>query len=269
MTKLAIFNFILIGIVVALLILIKKTCKTDTSRRIALIILPAATILCHYSSLPYHYFTDNTAMDYLISNPNLVLPIYPCNVVMWLALVLGLLKKETAFRSFLIDYVFWFGLLSAIVGMFANVDYFRNPTFLDYDITKGTVSHAVMLLNILALPVLGCVKIKFEKNLLNISASVIMMYGIGLYCNLLFTVLSSSETAYNVNSMFILHSPFPQLSFLKYPIIASLAVVLYSVLFHICELIAYKKGDRWYNRASRYFRPKSKISARKTEGSEN
>ncbi len=260
MRELIIFNSIMIGIVVGILILLKKVCKTDKSRRIALIIIPIATVLCHYSSLLYHHFNDNTAMQFLRGNPNLVLPIYPCNVVMWLALVLGLIKKDSALKKFLTDYVFWFGFPAAIVGMFANVDYFRDPTFLNYDVTKGIVAHAIMLLNVLALPTLGLVKIRLEKNLLNIFGSIVMMYFVGLYCNLLFTVISSAETAYNVNSMFIIHSPFPEIEFLRYPIISLCAIIIYSLIFHIAELFVFKKGGRWYNRMSKYFKDKSKFA---------
>ncbi len=178
---------------------------------------------------------------------------------MWLGLVLGILKnKQSKFASFLIDFVFWFGLVSALIGMFVNVDYFRNPTLLNYDITKGIVAHAIMLLNVLALPVLGFVKIKFERNLLNIVISIVMMYCVGLYCNLLFAVIASPEAAYNVNSMFILHSPFPNVEFLTYPTVALAAFVFYFILFLICEFFAYKKGNRWYNRLNKYFTDKSK-----------
>ena len=33
-------------------------------------------------------------MDFLRSNPNLLLPIYPCNVVMWLGIVYGVSKNK-------------------------------------------------------------------------------------------------------------------------------------------------------------------------------
>lgn len=249
MTNLIIINVILIVIIVGLLILFKKTCKTERSKYLVILMIAIATILCHYSSLMYHHFKDNTAMDFLVSNPNLVLPIYPCNVVMWLALVYGILRnKKTKFAMFLGDYIFWFGVISASVGMTVNIDFFMNPTLLDYDVTKGIIAHSIMLLNVLALPVLGFTKIRFERNLLNIFISIVMMYVIGLYCNLLCRVIGSEQTAYHVNSMFIIHSPFEGVNFLTYPFIATIAFVLYFIIFFICDLIAYKKGNRWYNR---------------------
>ena len=231
MDKLIIFNFILIGIIIGLLILFKKTCKSEKSKYIVILFASLTTILCHYSSLPYHFFTDGKAFEFLKSNPNLVLPIYPCNVVMWLCLVFGIIKnKSTKFGSFLVDYIFWFGILSALVGMFVNIDFIREPSLLNYDVTKGIVAHATMLFNVLILPVFGFVKIKLERNLYHIILSVVMMLFIGLYCNLLIEVIADSDYAYHVNSMFLIHSPFEAVPFLTYPLISLVAFLLYSCI---------------------------------------
>ena len=249
MEQLVIINIVLILFIAGLLVLFKKVCKTDKSKYIILLILPVLTIACHYSSLVYHQIKSAGAMDFLISNPNLILPIYPCNVVMWLAFVYGIIKnKQSKIGAFLGDYIFWFGIVSAFIGMSVNIDFIKNPTLLDYDVTKGILAHAIMLLNALSVCVLGFVKIKLEKNLLHILISIIMMFVIGLYCNLLITVIGSEEFAYNVNSMFLIHSPFEGVDFLTYPIISLVAFILYFITFAICEMFVYKKGSRWYNR---------------------
>ena len=74
------------------------------------------------------------------------------------------------------------------------------------------------------------------------------MYIIGMYCNVVFRVIASYEMAYEVNSMFIIHSPFPVIEWLRYPIIAVIALVLYFILFFVWEFFAYPKGNRWFNR---------------------
>ena len=66
----------------------------------------------------------------------------------------------------------------------------------------------------------------------------------------------SREAAYDVNSMFLLHSPFEGVGFLTYPVIALIAIPLYLGLFTVCELFAYKKGDRYYNRIRQYCKDK-------------
>ena len=249
MLELTLFNFALVILIVIALIVCKKCAKNEKTKKLILMVAPIITIVCHYSSLVYHYFLNDSAFTYLRHNPNLILPIYPCNVVMWSALIIGFMKdRESKLYKLLVDYVFWFGIISTLVGMFANVDFIRNPTLADFDITKGIVAHATLLFNVLLLPVFGNVRIDLKRNMKSMLISVLGMYVIGLYCNLIFKTLVSDDLAYQVNSMFILHSPFEGVDFLTYPTIAVIAIAMYFISFHIAELIAYKNGDRWYNR---------------------
>ena len=168
---------------------------------------------------------------------------------MWGCLIYGLMKnKESKGAMFLADYLFWFGIFSTLVGMFANVDFINNPTLKDYEVTKSIVAHATLLFNILLIFVFGHIKVNLIKNMVHIIIAVVMMYLIGIYCNKIFEVLVSIEEANSVNSMFILHSPFPAIPFLIYPIIALCALILYFGLFFICELFVYPEGNRWFNR---------------------
>ena len=250
MLKLVIVNLIIILIIVLMLLLLKRIIKEERGVKILFIVAPILTILCHYSSLLYHLFdsSNGTPFNYLESNPNLVLPIYPCNVVMWCALIFGVTKKNTKFSSFLADFIFLFGVVAGLVGLFMNIDFIRKPTFKDYDIVKGIFSHGFMLFNVLIIPVFGFYKLDLKSNMIHVLISILMMFIIGLYCNLLISVIGSSDYAYNVNSMFILHSPIDGVKFLTYPFIAGFALILYFVTFHILELIKYEKGNRWFNR---------------------
>lgn len=256
MLKLLIFNLIMIAVIILLLWVVKRFAKGERGQNAALIVAAVATVLLHYSMLFYHCF-NGTAFEYLQETPNLILPIYPCNLVMWSAIIFGFCKnKRSKFGEFISDYVFWFGLLSALVGMFANVDFIMSPTFSDFNITKSVVAHGTLLFNILLLPLFGFVRIDMFRNMKNILISIIMMLITGLYCNLIFRVLVSEEAAYDVNSMFLIHSPFDGVDFLTYPIIALIAIPLYLGLFTVCELIAREKGDRFYDKIVRYFRKK-------------
>lgn len=247
MITLTIFNFILLFIITGLLIIVKKTAKSNTSKNILLLVSAIITILFHYSSFIYYCLSGGDYLAYLKDTPNLVLPIYPCNVVMWSCLILGLIKnKESKLSVFLIDYIFWFGIFSTLVGMFVNVDFIKNPTLLDFEITKSIVAHATLLFNVLLLPLFGYIKIDFKRNMTNMVLSVILMYVIGLYCNLVFSTLISVDAAYDVNSMFIIHSPFEGIEFLKYPFISLIALVLYFIVFTTGEIITKPKGERWF-----------------------
>ena len=249
MLKLFIFDLILIILALIGLYLIKKIVKKDRTKNIILILSAAFTILFHYSSFLFKLITGNGAMEYLSANPNLLLPIYPCNVVMWSALIFALLKNKMSKLGILLaDYIFWFGIISTLVGMLANVDFINNPTLLDYENFKSISAHGTLLFNVLLILVFGYNKIDVIRNLKSIIVSIIAMAIIGGYCNIVFYAVGSEAMAYDVNSMFLIHSPFEGVEFLTYPVIALIAIPIYIAEFIICDLIAHKKGDRFYNK---------------------
>jgi hypothetical protein len=249
MGTLILFNSILILIIAAALIGTKKWVCNERAIRAVFLIAPLVTIVFHYSSFLYHTLFTGGGIAYLSETPNLILPIYPCNVVMWCALFYGLApKKESKLALLLSDYIFWFGLFSTLVGMFANVDFIVNPTLRDFEVTKSIVAHATLLFNVLLIPVFGLLRPNFFRNMRNMLISVLAMYVIGQYCNLIFEVLVSPEAAYDVNSMFLIHSPFEGAPFLRYPIIALIALVLYFIVFTVCDLIRSPRGTRWFER---------------------
>ena len=242
MGKLLIFNLILIVFIAFGLWLIKKYVKRERTKNLIFCVAAVFTILFHYSTLGFKLLTNGNAMEYLRDTPNLILPIYPCNVVMWSALIFAFLKnKNSRVGKFFADYLFWFGIISTLVGMFANVDFINNPTLADYNNFKSIAAHATLLFNVLLLPIFGHIKINIKRNLLNIIISIFVMAAIGFYCNLVFYVLVSAEAAYDVNSMFLIHSPFEGLDFLTYPVIALIAVPIYFAVFVICGRIFQRK----------------------------
>ena len=245
MGKLLIFNFILLFLIAIGLWLIKKFVKRERTQNIILISASVFTILFHYSSFIFRLLTGNGAMEYLSESPNLLLPIYPCNLVMWSALIFALLKnKRSKTGAFCADYIFWFGIISTLVGMFANVDFINNPTLADYENIKSIAAHATLLFNILLLPFFGYIKNDVKRNLSNIVISIFMMAAVGCYCNLVFHALVSEAEAYEVNSMYLLHSPFDGLDILTYPVIALIAIPLYLAVFIICRLCAVKLENK-------------------------
>ena len=248
MGKLLVFNFILIAIIAVGVCLIKKRAKQARTQNILLIVAAVFTIVLHYSLFLYKLLSGGDAIAYLCETPNLLLPIYPCNIVMWSALIFACLKnKKSRVGSFFADYLFWFGVLSTLVGMFANVDFLMNPTLADYENLKSITAHATLLFNILLLPLFGYVKIDVKRNITNIIISIFVMAAIGGYCNLVFRTLVSEAAAYDVNSMFLIHSPFEGMAFLTYPVISFIAAPIYFGVFVVCDLFAHPKGERFYS----------------------
>lgn len=240
MLKLFILNIILVGLSVIGALLCRKHATTDRAKRKVLIIVSLSIVACHYSQLLIPLFTKGNAWDNLNAHPNLLLPIYPCNVVMWSCVILAFVKFRTKVSEFLIDYVLLFGIFSTLVGMFANVDFINNPTLLDYDVTMGIITHGVMFFYVILIPALGLFKLDFRKNLLHIFVSIVVMFLAGFYCNTVCRVIGSESYAYSVNSMFILHSPFDNVPFLTYPTIAGLALVGYAIVLFVWYTV-YKK----------------------------
>jgi len=252
MAKLILFNLILIAVITVGLWLVKKHVKKESTQNVLLIAAAIFTILFHYSTFLYKLLSGGNAVEYVGNTPNLLLPIYPCNVVMWSALIFALLRnKRSRVGTFFADYLFWFGIVSTLVGMFANVDFINNPTLADYENFKSITAHATLLFNILLLPFFGYVKVDVKRNMTSILLSIIFMALIGGYCNLVFHALVSEAAAYDVNSMFLIHSPFDGLGFLTYPIIALIAIPIYFAVFVICDLFAHKRGERFYNKAQK------------------
>ena len=249
MDQLIIFNCILLCIISAALFFTKRHAKNDKRKNGILLFSAILTILCHYSSFLFLLFSGGDATAYLKSNPNLLLPIYPCNVVMWSALIFALLKnKRSKLANYFVDYLFWFGIFSTLVGMFANVDFITNPTLADYENVKSIGAHATLLFNVLLLCVFGYIKMDFVRNITNILISIVKMAIIGGYCNLLYAVIDSAEAAYEVNSMFLIHSPFEGVDFLTYPIIVLMVLPIYLTVFIICDCLTHKKGSRFIDK---------------------
>lgn len=237
MLQLILFNVVLIVLSIIGAFLCRKYLKTEKAQKTALFLAAFATFLCHYSPIVYHLIKDGTAYDYLEANPNLLIPIYPCNVVMCCSLIQPFLKFKSKIFDCFTDYIFLFGIISTLVGMFANVDFIRNPDLGNYDVLTGVLSHAILFFNVILIPAFGLYKLNFKKNLLHIFFSIIAMFLLGCYSNLMFRIIGSADYAWQVNSMFILHSPFDGMPYLTYPLIALIALIVYAAILFTLEKI--------------------------------
>ena len=242
------FNLFLILIVVGLLIAVKKWARSPRAQYAVFFAAGIVTVLVHYSSF-FYYLTTGAALEYVRENLCLILPLYPCNILMWCALGYGFLgKKDSRLGLFLSDFLFWFGIFATLAGMFANFDFLANPTLTDYEVVKSILSHATLLFNVLLIPVLGYLRPRFGRNVLNLTLAIASMCLIGLYCNLTLEVLVSYEKALDMNSMFLLQTPFAPMPFLRGQIIAPVAALLYFILFAVLDIIRLPRGERWFDK---------------------
>lgn len=126
----------------ALLMLATKYAKDDQSKNRILKFFAIITVVIHYSNLWVDYFTTGGAA---VEN-NQILPVYPCNVVMWMLLIASLLQnKKCLLFQLLGEFCFYGGTVCGVIGIVLNMNFGNNPTLADYDILKGMLSHSTML----------------------------------------------------------------------------------------------------------------------------
>lgn len=81
-----------------------------------------------------------------------LLPVYPCNVMMWLLLAAALIRNKKSLGFQLIsEFCFYVGTVCGVVGIAFNANFGANPTLADYGIFKGLLSHSTMLVGCLYL----------------------------------------------------------------------------------------------------------------------
>ena len=132
---------------VALLALFSKYARDDQSKNKILKFFAIITVMIHYSNLWVDYFLNGGSAT--VEN-NHLLPVYPCNVVMWMLLVASLLhNKKGLLFQLLSEFCFYGGTLCGVIGIVLNFNFDNTPTLADYDVLKGLLSHSTMLIGCL------------------------------------------------------------------------------------------------------------------------
>ena len=232
--------YMIISVIVSIVIFLLafRFCKTDKSKSVAIKLFAVITVIIHYSSLWVDYFTTGTA----IAEPPMLLPIYPCNICMWLLLITAFLKKREnfAYRT-LSEFTFWAGCVCGFIGILLNENFAANPTLLNYHILKGMLSHSTMIVGAALLAVLGIVKIRV-KNVLSVALGLLLFFIDGTAINVLYAHFKLPPC----NAMYILEAPFPDLPWLNTATIAAIALATALVLSLLYEQIFLPKNKRWY-----------------------
>ncbi len=173
---------------------------------------------------------------------NMILPVYPCNIIMWLLLIVAFMKnKESNLYKTLSEFTFIGGTFCGLIGVLFNFNFFDNPNLLDYDIFKGLISHSVMIFGTVYLGVFRYVKIEVYRTTKSIFWGLVLFASIGFIVNLLFYIFEIPS----VNAMFMLEPPLASLPFFNFFTIGILGVVLSFVGLNIYESITLPKHERW------------------------
>ena len=223
----------------AILYLMCKYLKTEDKKTAGLKFFAVITVIIHYSSLWVDYLRDNAAE---IESP-MLFPIYPCNVCMWLLVIVAFMKNKngTVFRV-LSEFLVLGGTVCGSIGIILNENYDSTPNLLDYDVLKGLLSHSTMLIGIIYLLVAGFVKIRV-KNIISVITGLMIFFVDGVIINTLYALCGLEPC----NSMYLLEAPFPDMPWLITPVMGLMGVLVAFIITAAYEQIALPKEERWYS----------------------
>lgn len=223
-----------------LLVLAARYAKTEEAKNAVLKFFAVITVVIHYSNLWVDYFV--TGGEATIEN-NHILPVYPCNVVMWMLLAAALLKdKKRLLFQLLGEFCFYGGIVCGIVGIVLNKNFGNTPTLADYDILKGMVSHSTMLLGCIYMLTGGFIRLRMFN-----TVSVTAGLGTFVVCGLFVNWLYETNGMESPDGMFLQSNPYMEVS----PIVLGLLVVV--LMFGIFALLELRlpKEARWYAKLNR------------------
>ena len=210
--------------------------RKNGAKRAILITFAVATVLIHFSSLWVDYLSTGAAS---VDNTMLFL-IYPCNIAMWLLLIVALLKNtEGKFYKIVAEFTFYLGIVGGIIGIVFNEIYANSPTFADWHSIKGLFSHATLIFGCIYLAVGGFIKIRV-RNTISVAIGMLFMVADGAITIGIFRACNLEAP----NAMYLLANPFENMPWLNTWTIGVAAVVLTFAITALVEQCALKREDR-------------------------
>ena len=235
---LLLYNFITFILITCLMILCKKVIKKDRTKDIVLKSVSLAVVIIHYSSLYVDFFKNKEALI----DANMILPIYPCNIIMWMLLIVSFMKnKESKLYKSLSEFIFIGGTICGLIGVLFNINFLNNPNLLDYNILKGLVSHSVMIFGTIYLFVFDYVKLEVARTTKSIIFGLVIFVICGLTINILFAIFDIPS----VNAMFMLEPPFENMPFINFFTIGLTGIIIVFIGLNVYENFALPKEKRW------------------------
>ncbi len=235
-----ILYMVISGVLTAVLLALSaKFAKNDETKNRILKFTAIITVVIHYSNLWVDYFTTGGAT---IEN-NQILPVYPCNVVMWMLLVASLLqnKKRLLFQM-LSEFCFYGGVICGVLGIVLNTNFDNNPTLADYDILKGLLSHSTMLFGCLYMFVGKFMKVRVF-NAVSVAAGLVTFVICGIGVNALYTYFGMEAP----DGMWLNENPYIGIP----PLVLGLVfVVVLFIVLHLWDM-RLPEEERWYKKLQR------------------
>lgn len=224
----------------ALLVLFHLKARDEEQKIRILRFFAIITVVIHISSLWVDFFKTGEA----IAQSVMLLPIHPCNVCMWLLVIVSFYKdKRSIVYKLLSEFTFWAGTVCGSIGIIFNENFASNPTLADYDVLKGMLSHSTMLLGCIYLLVSGFVRIRVS-NVISVVAGLTLFVIDGAIINALYSIFDLPPC----NSMYLLEVPFANMPWLNTLVIGIIGSLVCFAITAIYETITLPSGERWYHR---------------------
>jgi len=245
------------------------------NRSAILFIIGLLCVLMHLSQIYVEYLlqvnvSKNTTR--IIVWESTIFIIYPCNLTMYMLLVLGffsLLKKENKIFKIFATGAAYAGIIGALVTLFGENTFvysrkitlnigiphiFDNNNFVNSNLFnywndfKTAFSHSILLLGSLWIFVGGFVKIR-GNNIVSMFISNIFYLIVGLVTIEFLKILDVT----NVNPMYLLGSIIDDVPILNGYMLLLISLVLVGIFSTTFELIKYKKEDWIFKKGFREF----------------
>ncbi len=234
-----ILYMVISAIITALvMVLAYRFAKTQKQKDLLLKIFAILTVVIHFSSLYYDYFivkVENPALEL-----PMLMPAYPCNICMWLLLIVAFAKKDNKFIQLVSNFLAIGGIVCAVIGIVVNEVYNSNG-MTDYDSVRGLLSHSTMLM--------GCIYLivgKYVKIRVNSVFGVLTGLGIFIAVGSLINLLNKVFDMPSVNSMYLEELPFNTMPWINTVTIGVMGIIVTFLIGATVEFFVLAKEERWY-----------------------
>ena len=234
------------AITIGLLALAGLGVKSLKGKRAVIIVSAVVTVALHYSPLYVDFFKTGAAS---VASP-MLLPIYPCNVMMWLLVICAFTKgnEHNKTLNVIYEFTFWGGLVCGIIGIVLNENFGANPNLADWDILHGMLSHSTMVFGCAYLLVGKFIKIRVS-NCFSVFLGLCLFLLDGVIINNIYKWCNLGKC----NSMYLQSPPLESAPWFNVYLMGVLGLVLVFIITAIYEQLALKKQDRWYNKFGKGF----------------
>lgn len=225
--------------------------KSDRLYRVFIRFFAILTLVIQYSILWVDYFSTGEAKVH----GDLLLPIYPCNICMWLLLFSAIfIDNKSLAVKLLHNFTFLATCICCAIGVIFNYNYAATPDLGNYYILKGLLTHSTTFYGALLLFLSGRVVLTVKRSLASVISGLTVFIIDGVFVNTVYALCGLPP----VNAMYLLEPPFPAIPWFSTAMIGLLAIIVTLLISVPYELIM--------RRADKRTEPKAATCERGEEG---